>query len=246
MKTINETNEQKEVIVKKRTRPVSLLKGLLIGLIIGLLIGTAFGLFAPEKLKDWASEKFMHTHQNVEEGKHGRFTAIDFQEAILGELREEQELVVMEQDIDYVSTITKAGFQDWAVFRKTKNITFSGTGVYTLDLSGITADKILVDEESKTVTLLIPRTTLKYVVMNPESMTFEDTEKGLLSFGDLQLTAEKQAEFETLAKKAMTEKLSTAERFRKADELAQMKCWEIYQPIVDTISGEYRLATRFE
>ncbi len=218
-----------------------LLTGLLIGVLVGLLIPPVVKTFEKEKKPDEspADPVFVNAH-------YLGYTAIDFMDAILGSSRLKEELVVMEQDIEYVSLITKAGFGDWAVFRKTKTVTFAGTGVYTLDLSTIDAKHISVDDDEMTVTVTIPHTALAYVVLRPEDMTFDDTEKGLLAFGDLKLTAEEQNAFERLAKQNMEKKLATPTLFTRADGYAQIKCWEIFQPLIDTVSKEYRLVTRFE
>ena len=221
------------------------LKGLLIGLLVGVLVG----LIIPPAVKTLGASKtkpetpsdpvFVSAH-------YLSYTAIDFMDAILGSTRLKEDLVVMEQDIEYVSLISKAGFGDWAVFRKTKSVTFAGTGVYTVDLSKIDASRITVDDEEMTVTVTIPHTKLAYVVLRPEDMAFDDTEKGLLAFGDLKLTAEEQNAFDVLAKQNMAKRLSTDTLMTRADGFAQMKCWEIFQPLVDTVSKEYRLVTRFE
>ncbi len=231
---------------EKKGGSMKFLKGLLIGVLIGCLVGLLMptavkALRKPKNLPDTTP-----TEPNVVSAHYLGFTAIDFMDAILGSTRIKEELVVMEQDVEYVSLITKAGFGDWAVFRKTKSVTFAGTGVYTLDLSKLDASRITVDDEEKTVTLKIPHTTLTYLELRPEDMTFDDTEKGLLAFGDLKLTMEEQNAFERLAKQNMAKKLATQTLFTRADGFAQMKCWEIFQPLVDTVSKEYRLVTSFE
>ncbi len=235
-------DEKKE----KKGGTMRFLKGLLIGILIGCLVGLLIPTAVKTLRKPKSQPAETPTDSNVVSAHYLGYTAIDFMDAILGSTRLKEELIVMEQDIEYVSLITKAGFGDWAVFRKTKSVTFAGTGVYTVDLSKIDASRITVDEEEKTVTLKIPHTTLTYVVLRPEDMTFDDTEKGLLAFGELKLTAEEQNAFERLAKLNMSGKLATQTLLTRADGFAQMKCWEIFQPLVDTVSKEYRLVTKFE
>jgi len=222
--------------------------GFLKGLAIGLIAGLVLGLIAPLAVRNLKRSEPADTPKDpvFVDARYLGFTAIDFMDAILGSSRLKDDLVVMEQDIEYVSLITKAGFGDWAIFRKTKTVTFAGTGVYTIDLSKLDASRIFVDDEERTVTLVIPHTVLSYVVLNPENMTFDDTEKGLLAFGDLRLTAEEQNAFEVLAKQNMAKRLDTDQLRQRADSIAQIRCWELFQPLVDTVSPAYRLATRFE
>ena len=219
------------------------LKILLAGVVLGLVVG----LFVPNLVRASKEKGPAELKDPVfVDASYLGFTAIDFQDAILGWTRLKSDLVVMEQDVEYVSLISKAGFGDWAIFRKTKTVTFSGTGVYTLDLSKLDASRIFVDDEERTVTLVIPHTVLSYVVLNPENMAFDDTEKGLFAFGELKLTAEEQNAFDRLAKENMAKRLNTEELLTRADSIAQIRCWEIFQPLVDTVSPAYRLATRFE
>ena len=94
------------------------------------------------------------------------YTTIDFQQAVLGEAREKQELVVLEQDVK-VDTEISSAMANIELFKKTKMIHTFGTGVYTVDMSQITAEKVLVDEAARTVTIVIPHTVLQYINTDP-------------------------------------------------------------------------------
>lgn len=219
-------------------------KGLILGFIAGALVTFLIGkallpsLMAPvQSVKDDADEIITETFTG--------YTAADFQDAILGEASQHQELVVMEQPLEIPTTLTKSGLGGFSVFSKVKNINYAGTGVYTVDLKNIDADHIQVIEDSSTVVVTIPHAALQYTIVDYDKITFDDTDKGLLAFGDITLTAEQQNELEKSVKSAMEERLLQDDILSKADEFAVMKTWEVFQPLVTAVSPEYKVEISF-
>lgn len=217
--------------------------GLIVGLIIGVILASVFGLKdqllgSVETTKDSADAIIDETFTG--------YTAIDFKDAILGEASQHQEIIVMEQPLEISTTITKAGLGNLEIFSKTKNINYAGTGVYTIDMKSFSEDNVEVNEEEKKVTVKIPHSTLQYTNIDYDSVEFEDTDKGLLAFGDLALTTEQQNELEKSIVAAMKEKLETQDLYDKADEFAKMSVWNMFQPLVTSISPEYVLEVTFE
>lgn len=220
-------------------------KGFFAGLVVGLIIGALAMNFIGGMLSAPAQVAKDEADKIIEETFIG-YTAADFKNAVLGEAAQHQELIVMEQPLEIATTISKSGFANLSVFSKTKNVTYSGSGVYTVDLKHLDADHIDVDEDNKIVYISVPHSVLQYVILDPDKMQFEDTEKGLLSFGDLSMTTEQQNELEKAAKAAMNERLQEKDLFKKADEFAEMKCWSTFQPLVSAISAEYKVEIQFK
>lgn len=223
-------------------------KTFVVGLIVGLVAGIiATGLVVRAmSSKPHTSEEVAPIVDNVVEEHFAGYTAVDFQDAIMGEASGRSELIVMDKPVQYSTTLKQEGPWNWEIFRKTKAITYHGTGVYTVDLSGIQKDKIVFDEDAKTITLKVPHSVLQYVNPDYDKIEFEDTEKGFLAFTDIKLTTEQQNELEKVVKEGMTEILSDAETFEEADEFAVMKVWDIFQPVVTSVSPEYKLVVEFE
>ena len=151
----------------------------------------------------------------------------------------------MEQPLEITSTLTKAGLGNLAIFSKTKNITYSGTGVFTVDLSKLSADSITVDHEAKFVDIAIPRPVLQYTILDPSTIQFEDTEKGFLAFGDIKMKAEEQNAVETEVQKRMTERLSQRDIQQKAEMYALSRCRETFGPLVSAVSEDYTVGIKF-
>ena len=220
------------------------------GILLGILVG-ALGLWflmpkqpaAPEPAP--VPAPIEEADVTIENNGALGFTAADFQDAVLGAATEHQELIVMEQPLSISTTITKAGLGNFQIFSKVKDVTYHGTGVYTVDLSGMNKDRILVDEENYTVTVKVPHAVLQYV--NPElaKTEFEDTEKGLLAFGDIKLTTEETNQLEQSVYDAMRERLDSQDLYDEADRFAKLKTWEIFQPLVTAVSPMYKVEIEF-
>jgi hypothetical protein len=74
---------------------------------------------------------------------------------------------------------------------------------------------------------------------------FQDTEKGWLAFGDIKLTTEESNELEKSVMSAMEERLNQDDLLIQADEFAVLKTWEIFQPIIASVSPEYTVEMEF-
>ncbi len=223
-------------------------KSFLIGLVIGLIAGALlmYSLFKPSEPEHINTITPVESADVVIDQNFATYTAADFENAVLGAASEHQELIVMEQPLSIMTTVTKAGLGGLPVFSKVKNITYYGTGVYTTDLSHIDKKHISVDETEKTVTVTIPHTVLQYINPDLNSTEFEDTEKGLLAFGDIKMTAEEQNILETSVYDAMKERLDSEDLYAQADTLAKLKTYEIFQPLITAVSPQYKVIMELE
>ena len=240
-----ENIEAKPTVIKVKNSG-GFIKGLIVGLIAGV-VASVF-VFKPDILSMVKPEPPTHTEsetaQIIEEHFTG-YTALDFEDAVVGKAEEKQELIVMEQPMQLTETITHSGLGDLAIFMKTKNITYHGTGIYTVDLKDISKDDIEVDNDKKTVTITVPHSTLKTVNPDYDKIEFEDTELGMFAIFDLTLTAEQQNEIEKSVMADMREMLSEDQYMKQADEFAEMKIWDTFQPFVTSVAPDYKLEIEF-
>jgi hypothetical protein len=171
--------------------------------------------------------------------------AADFKDAVAGKATKQKQLVVMEQDLHETTTFTQAGLANLSIFSMYKDVTYYATGVYTVDLQNIDQYHITVDDDTKTVTILIPHAVLQYVTPDLSKTEFEDTSKGLLAFGDIELTAEEQNQLEQSVINTMTDTFNEETYTTLADKYAKLSTWEIFQPIVSSVSPEYKADMKF-
>ena len=215
------------------------LKGALIGLLCGMLIA----YFILDRM--YQNMMNAQTETPVETEEPSGPSSVEFEEAVLEAASEHSELIVMEQPLSIPTTITKSGLGNLAIFSKVKDVTYYGTGVYTVDLSKIDAKHIRTDLFNRTVNILIPHAVLQYVNPDLSRTEFQDTEKGWLAFGDIKLTTEESNELEKSVMSAMEERLNQDDLLIQADEFAVLKTWEIFQPIIAAVSPEYTVEMEF-
>ena len=201
-----------------------------------------------DKIKDLIStEKPVEDHdQTLENNGFLGYTVADFQKAILSDSTKLKELEVLSYKVADAATITDTGLFNLKVFTKTQLITYYGTAIYTIDLGKIREDSIVLDEDSKKITLTIPHSTLKPINIQASDIKFGDVDKGILAFGDLKLSIEETQKVQMEAQKKMEEKLTEEKIADEADKFGKMVVWEIYQPIVTRVSPEYTLEIAFE
>lgn len=167
-------------------------------------------------------------------------TNLDFQSAILGESREKQMYVVLEQDVTVETRVTQS-LLNLSVFEKSKTIRSKGTGYYAIDLSTLTENSIRVDDSEKNVVVTVPHAILYVLDYDVTASTFEDAQGGILALGELKLTMEQQNEIQKSIDAAMHEVLETEEMFAFADEKGALMVYELFQPLVAALSDEYTL-----
>lgn len=165
-------------------------------------------------------------------------TTIDFQSAILGESREQQMYVVLEQDVNVESRISQTVL-DLSIFQKTRTVQSYGTGCYAVDLAGMTEDDITVDDTKKIVSVAIPHAVLYAVEYDIANSTFVDDKQGLLAFGELKLTLEQTNELQKSIDDALRATLTSKEMFELADETASEKVELLFAPVVQALAEDY-------
>ena len=174
------------------------------------------------------------------------YKAADFAEAVLGDEEQLKKLEVYSREVSDVSTLTQAGLFKIKAFSKYQLITYNGKAIYTVDLSGLKADDITLDEETKTVTIKVPAPVLEPINIPSENIQFGEVEKEAFAFGNIKLTPEQQAEVETQAKERMLQKLEDEKVIEDAKIAAEHSIWEIFQPVIANLSSRYKLKIEFK
>ena len=174
------------------------------------------------------------------------FTAADFENVILGAAEKKALLIVDEQELSVPSVIVKTGAFNWGIFSKNQSVIYYGMGQYTVDLQDIKSGDINVDDESHVITVKIPHVTLHNVFFDTTKTVFGDTEKGLLAFGDIKLTAEQNNQIEQEAVSKLTERASQEDCMKKADGFAKYVLRDFFETFTDEISHSYRVKIEFK
>lgn len=164
----------------------------------------------------------------------------DFKEPILGEAKKQKTLVVYTRDVTVESELSQS-FLDLDIFKKSQYVRSFGTGHFAIDLASFDEGGITVDTEAKTVTVKLPPAYLYLSEYDVTKTEYSDTENGFLSFGDISLSPEQQNEFERGVANSIKSALDTKENLTAADAAAKEAAVNIFSPIVQSVSEEYKL-----
>lgn len=166
-----------------------------------------------------------------------------------GDASQLKKLEVYTKEVSDAATITNAGLLKLKAFSKTQILTYHGTATYTVDLSQLTKDDISLEENegdnTHKVKIRIPHALREEINIPSDKIEFGDVDKGLLALGEIRLTAEETARVQTEARARMEEKLEEDRVSEEADRFAVMSVWEIYHPLIASVSPAYELEIEF-
>ena len=229
--------------------PLELLKTLIL---IALIIGVGWMIYRFQSftgdLKDFVSRDVPVEDRDLTLENHGVFgyTAADFQDAILGDSQQLKKLTVFEIEVSDAVQLTNTGLANLKIFSKTQLLTYKGKASYTVDLGKLSKDDITLDEEALTVHIKIPGPELEPINIDENDIEFGDVERGLLGIGKMSMTPEQQQEVQSEARTKMMEKLEAENTAEEAERFAKLSVWEIYQPIINTVTKGYSLEIEIE
>ena len=110
---------------------------------------------------------------------------IDYKEIIAEGLQQESQLIICSNKI----TIPMSFEQSHWYGSAKKDIEFSAIGKWTIDFSKITSDNIVMNENSKSITIFLSKP-IKDITLLEEETKFEKTENNWFCFGDIKYTSE--------------------------------------------------------
>ena len=125
---------------------------------------------------------------------------VNYREIIAEGLQQESQLIICSNKM----TIPMSFEQNHWYGSAKKDIEFSAIGKWTIDFSKITSDNVVINENSKSITIFLSKP-IKDITLLEEETKFEKTENNWFCFGDIKYTAE---EYETIKYNAKCEALS--------------------------------------
>lgn len=157
---------------------------------------------------------------------------VDFDPVLLQEAQLEKKLIIMTQKASITEKAQKEGLWKLPVFKQTKAIIFHGEGTFFVDLSSLSSDNFLIDNQEKTITIYIPKPQFS-VSLLPEETEFLDTSNGILRFGEMEITPEAMTDLEKEGKAQITETLETdSKTWDTAERFAKLAVKEMFEPLV--------------
>ena len=173
---------------------------------------------------------------------------VDFSEVLLGSHEEMRKLIVSTQEATVSTELADKLIQkiDFDFLKKTQKVSYTGTGYFVVDLDNLTKENIIDDKEKKILTIKIGHAYLQAIEIDPDKIIVDEVKKGLLAWGDIELTVKDYNVIEKELRGRLEEKFNTVENGQEADETALRMVKEVYEPVVKAIDKDYSVVVEFE
>ena len=123
-------------------------------------------------------EQEMAENQIVLSSKGGRRTVVDFKEPIILAHGQESRLIVHTAQLSETISIADEGLGGWSWTSAYQDIVYEGDVQYTVDLSQLSEEDFVVNNEMKTLTVRIPYAVLEPINIPSDKIKFGDVKKG--------------------------------------------------------------------
>lgn len=150
---------------------------------------------------------------------------INYKDIILEELHEEAQLIICSNKMIIPMTFEENHWYG----DKTQDIEFSAIGKWIVDFSKITSDNIVIDENSKSITIFLSKP-IKEVRLLEDETEFSEVKKGMFVWGDIVHTPE---EYESIKHNVKCQALT---KMMDYDEQAKDCAKESIHKMVTTIT----------
>ncbi len=172
---------------------------------------------------------------------------VSFSDVILSQPEETRELIVSTLRGTVSATLSESMFKpvDWEILKKNQKVTYAGTGYFSVDLSSLTEQSLVVNDQNRSVTIRIPHPSLKSIDINPNDIIIDEIKKGLLAWGSIKMTVEDYNTIEKELRARLEEKFNNAYNQKKADEQALNMVKAVYEPVVLAVDNRYTVEIEF-
>jgi Protein of unknown function (DUF4230) len=130
-------------------------------------------------------------------------------------MKEVNKLITLELELSQMVTIDKS-LGNLELLKKYKKVTFFADCSYYIDLSKISNEDIIIDSSKGILTLTVPKPEVYDISINEDKTTFEESENGLLRFGEIKLSTEEFNNLQNGVNISFEEKLKADDIFKEA------------------------------
>ena len=181
----------------------------------------------------------MAENQIVLSSKGIRRTVADFKDPILLTHGQESRLIVHTAHLSETISIASEGLGGWEWTSVYQDIVYEGDAQYTVDLSQLTEEDFLVNNELKILTVRIPYAVLDPINIPADQIKFRDAKKGWAAPKDIKLTPEENTQLMLQVTDKMKAKLIDDNIIAVANESAKTVVAELLSATVHAVDPEY-------
>ena len=181
----------------------------------------------------------MQDNHIVISAKPGRRTVADFKEPIVLTHGKESRLIVHSAHLSETISIASEGLGGWEWTSAYQDIVYEGDAQYVVDLSGLSDEDFIVNNEQKILTVRIPYAQLLPINIPAEQIKFRDVKKGWAAPKDIKLTAEESAQLMIRVNNKMKAKLIDENIITVANESAKIVVADLLSATVHAVDPEF-------
>lgn len=226
---------------KKKIKPLTIYTIVKIVVIICLCAAVIIGIRSSNnEIKNRTMEISSSKKEHDYVSEDGKIIA-DFSEPIITKSEEVLKLQFKEQQAE-----TSSDVQQKVLFlKKYQKITYVASVTYTIDLSGITNDNIEIDNNSKSVTISIPKPQYQ-ISLDYDKFRAEDPRSNFfVSLGNEKFTFSEINELEKTAMNKIESKINSEDTVSETESTGIEKAKDLFEPIIKSVDNNYSVNVRY-
>ena len=190
-------------------------------------------------------EQEMAENQIVLSKKGGRRTVADFKDPIILAHGKDARLIVYTAELSEVVSMADEGWGGFKWNSTYQEAKYFGQAEYTVDLSQLSEEDFIVNNEQKILTVRIPYAVLSPINILNDKTQFKDTEKGWLGPKEVKMTSEELNKIMLEVEEKMKAQLIDENIMAKANEEAKVVVAELLTATIQTVDPEFTVVVVF-
>ena len=184
-------------------------------------------------------EQEMEDNQIVVSKKGARRTVVEFKDPIILAHGKDSRLIVYTAELSETVVLADEGWGGWKWVSTYQKAEYHGLAEYTVDLSKLSEEDFIVNNELKTLTVRIPYAVLSPINILNEKTKFYDPQKGWAAPKNVELSSEEHSKVMVEIKEKMKAQLIDQDIIAKANEEAKTIVAELLATTVHSIDPEF-------
>lgn len=190
-------------------------------------------------------EQEMAENHIVLSRKGGRRTVADFKDPIILAHGKDARLIVYTAELSEVVSMADEGWGGFKWNSTYQEAKYFGQAEYTVDLSQLSEEDFIVNNEQKILTVRIPYAVLSPINILNDKTQFKDTEKGWLGPKEVKMTSEELNKIMLEIEEKMKAQLIDENIMAKANEEAKVVVAELLTATIQTVDPEFSVVVVF-
>ena len=190
-------------------------------------------------------EQEMAENHIVLSRKGGRRTVADFKDPIILAHGKDARLIVYTAELSEIVSMADEGWGGFKWNSTYQEAKYFGQAEYTVDLSQLSEEDFIVNNEQKILSVRIPYAVLSPINILNDKTQFKDTEKGWLGPKEVKITSEELNKIMLEIEEKMKAQLIDENIMAKANEEAKVVVAELLTATIQAVDPEFTVVVVF-